>query len=43
MKKSTIEYYKSAVRQAVNARERIEAAKAAYEHECDLTKNAFDA
>lgn len=42
MKKSTTEYYKAAVRQAVNARERIEAAKAAYEHECELTKNAFD-
>lgn len=43
MNKSTIEYYKTAVRQAVNARERIEAAKASYEHECELTKNAFDA
>lgn len=43
MEKSTIEYYKLAVKQAVNARERIESAKAAYEHECELTKNAFDA
>ena len=43
MKKSTTEYYKAAVRRAVDARERIEAAKAAYEHECGLTKNAFDA
>lgn len=42
MKKSTTEYYKAAVRQAVNAREHIEAAKASYEHECELTKNAFD-
>lgn len=42
MKKTTIEYYKTAVRQAINARERIESAKAAYEHECELTKNAFD-
>ena len=43
MKRTTIEYYKSAVRRAVDAMERIEAAKAAYEHECRLTKNAFDA
>lgn len=43
MKRTTIEYYKAAVRQAVNTREHIEAAKAAYEHECELTKNAFDA
>lgn len=43
MKRTTIEYYKSAVRRAVDAMERIEAAKAAYEHECGLTKNAFDA
>lgn len=27
----------------MSARESIEAAKSAYEHECELTKNAFDA
>lgn len=43
MKKTTVEYYKLAVKQAGNAREAIESANAAYEHECVLTKNAFDA
>lgn len=42
MKKTTLEYYKAAVRRAVDARERIEAAKASYEHECELTKNAYE-
>ncbi len=36
----TVDYYKKAITRALNARESIEAAKLAYEHE--LTKNAFD-
>lgn len=39
----TVDYYKKAITRALNARESIEAAKSAYEHECELTKNAFDA
>lgn len=38
----TTDFYKKAITQALNARENIEAAKSAYEHECELTKNAFD-
>ena len=38
----TVDYYKKAITRALNARENIEAAKSAYEHECELTKNAFD-
>lgn len=38
----TVDYYKKAITRALNARESIEAAKSAYEHECELTKNAFD-
>ncbi|MDE5699157.1 MAG: hypothetical protein K2I96_17415 [Lachnospiraceae bacterium] len=43
MKKTTLEYYKAAVRQAGNAREDIERANADYEHGCVLAKNALDA
>lgn len=39
----TVDYYKKAITRALNARESIAAAKSAYEHECELTKNAFDA
>lgn len=39
----TVDYYKKAITRALNARENIEAAKSVYEHECELTKNAFDA
>ena len=42
MKKTTIEYYKLAVKQAGNALEGIQRANAAYEHECEMTKNAFE-
>ena len=42
MQKSTIEYYKAAIRQAQSARESIQRANADYEHECELTKNAFE-
>ena len=42
MKKTTIEYYKTAVRQAGNAMESIQRVNADYEHECELTKNAFE-
>lgn len=38
----TTDFYKKAITRALNARESIEAAKSAYEHECELTKNAFD-
>lgn len=38
----TTGFYKKAITRALNARESIEAAKSAYEHECELTKNAFD-
>lgn len=38
----TTDFYKKAIAQALNARESIEAAKSAYEHECDLTKNAYE-
>lgn len=38
----TVDYYKKAITRALNARESIEAAKSAYEHECELTKNVFD-
>lgn len=38
----TTDFYKKAITRALNARESIEAAKSAYEHECDLTKNTFD-
>lgn len=38
----TTDFYKKAITRALNARESIEAAKPAYEHECELTKNAFD-
>lgn len=42
MKRTTIEYYKAAVKQAGNAMDAIERANAAYEHECELTKNAYE-
>lgn len=42
MQKSTVEYYKLAVRQAGNAMESIQRANADYEHKCELTKNAFE-
>lgn len=38
----TVDYYKKAITRALNARENIKAAKSVYEHECELTKNAFD-
>lgn len=38
----TTDFYKKAITRALNARESFEAAKSAYEHECELTKNAFD-
>ena len=43
MQKSTIEYYKAAIRQAQSAREGIERTKADYVHSCVLAKNALDA
>lgn len=42
MKKTTIEYYKLAVKQAGNAMEAIERANAAYERECAVAKNAYE-
>lgn len=42
MKKSTIEYYKAAVKQAGNAMEGIQRANEAYEHECAVAKNAYE-
>lgn len=42
MRKSTIEYYKLAVKQAGNAMEGIQRANAAYERECTLAKNAYE-
>lgn len=39
----TVDFYKKAIRQAQGARESIERANAAYEHERVLTKNALDA
>lgn len=38
----TVDYYKKAIRQAQGAREGIERANAAYEHECEIAKNAFE-
>lgn len=38
----TTDFYKKAITRALNARESIEAVKSVYEHECELTKNAFD-
>lgn len=43
MKKTTLEYYGAVINRAERAMESIEAAKAAYEHECVLAKNALDA
>lgn len=43
MKKSTIEYYREAVRLAENASGTIRRARADYEHNCELTKNAYEA
>lgn len=43
MKKATIEYYKKAVRLAENANDIISRARADYEHDCELTKNAYEA
>lgn len=43
MKKTTLEYYGAAINRAERAMESIEAAKAAYERESVLAKNALDA
>lgn len=42
MKRTTLEYYKLAIKQAGNAMESIQRANADYDHECELTKNAFE-
>lgn len=39
----TISYYKRAIREAVKAVGVAESARAAYEHDCELAKNAFEA
>lgn len=39
----TTDFYKKAITRGLDARESIDAAKSAYEHEYELTKNAFDA
>ena len=43
MKKSTIEYYKKAVRLAEGASNAISKAKADYEHGCEVAKGAYEA
>ncbi len=43
MKKSTIEYYKKAVRLAEGASGAISKAKADYEHGCEVAKGAYEA
>lgn len=43
MKKSTIEYYKKAVRLAENASNAISKARADYEHGCEVAKGAYEA
>ena len=42
MKRTTVEYYKLAVKQAGNALEGVQRANAAYERECAVAKNAYE-
>lgn len=42
MKRTTIEYYKLAIKQARNARENIQTAKETYARECEIAKNAYE-
>ena len=43
MNKSTIEYYKKAVRLAGNASSSISKARTDYEHGCEVAKGAYEA
>lgn len=43
MNKSTIEYYKKAVRLAEGASSTISRARADYEHGCEVAKGAYEA
>lgn len=42
MKRTTLEYYKLAIKQARNAMEGIQTAKETYTRECEIAKNAYE-